>query len=98
MQEKHLLIQKSNRIKRRGERCPGFDVTRPRAWWRLSPIPSRVHVTGKAATLLQEGLLRDVRQPRSARLDLGYTARPHVLVVVVVRVVDVGDSSGSALF
>jgi hypothetical protein len=55
-------------------------------------VPSRVHVTGMPPHCCRR-IAAHVRQSRSARLDLGYTARPHVSVVVV-RDVGVDDPSG----
>ena len=58
----------------------------------VCPRPSRVHVTGMPPHCCRR-IAAHVRQPRSARLDLGYTARPHVSVLVV-RVVDAGATTG----
>ena len=71
---------KSNETPR--EEMQVSDVTRPRAWWRLSSIHPVSTPPGCRHTCCRRAAAH-VRHPRSARLDLGYTTRPHVLVVVV---------------
>lgn len=85
---------KSNETPR--EEMQVSDVTRPRAWWRLSSIHPVSTPPGCRHTCCRRAAAH-VRHPRSARLDLGYTARPHVLVVGGAGV-DVGAPRVSPCF